>query len=357
MSWICSGCVEESLEFNAERFTVKYRRPDGTGGNGRGTMMAQEEIDAAAAGLPAGRSEAIADRRHQSHIGLAAGAGAFLIWGASPVYWKMLTGVPALEIITHRIVWSFIFLIPLLLMKGRWREFAAVLTDLRTMGVLLGTSIFVAANWLVYIWSVNNGHILQASLGYYINPLVNVLLGMVFLKERLRPPQALAVVLALAGVVYLGVSYSGFPWISIFLGVTFGFYGLIRKVAAVGALIGLAVETLLLSVPALFYLGYLWTTGDGAFLRRGIAMDLTLMGSALVTALPLLMFTAGTRRLNLSTVGFLQYIAPTGMFLLGVFVYDEPFSMVQIVTFCLIWMALAVYSADAAVHYRQWERH
>ena len=295
------------------------------------------------------------ERRHQTHIGIAGSAGAFLIWGLSPVYWKMLAGVPALEIIMHRIVWSFVFLVPLVLFRGRRGEFMSVLTNRKSMGVLLGTSVFVAANWLIYIWAVNNGHVLQASLGYYINPLVNVVLGMVFLKERLRRPQALAVLLASAGVVYLGVSYGGFPWISISLALSFGFYGLVRKVAAVGALIGLAMETLLLSVPAIVYLVHLELTGRGAFLHHGGRMDFTLMGSAMVTAVPLLLFTTGTRRLNLSTVGFLQYIAPTGMFLLGVFAYGEPFSTAQIVTFCLIWLALAVYSTDAAVHYRKWD--
>lgn len=295
------------------------------------------------------------ERRRQTRIGIAGSAGAFLIWGLSPVYWKMLAGVPALEIIMHRIVWSFVFLLPIILFRGHWGELTSVLKNPKTMGVLSGTSVFVAANWLIYIWAVNNGHVLQASLGYYINPLVNVLLGMVFLKERLRSPQALAVLLALAGVVYLGVSYGGFPWISISLALSFGLYGLIRKVAAVGALIGLAMETLLLSMPALCYLMYVGVSGGGAFLRQGLEMDLTLMGSALVTAVPLLLFTTGTRRLNLSTVGFLQYIAPTGMFLLGVFAYGEPFSAAQIVTFCLIWLALAVYSVDAAVYYRNQE--
>ena len=293
------------------------------------------------------------NHRRRTRIGIAGSAGAFLIWGLSPVYWKMLAGVPALEIIMHRIVWSLLFLLPLILFFGRRGEFMSVLTNRKTMGVLLGTSIFVAVNWLIYIWAVNNGHVLQASLGYYINPLVNVLLGMVFLKERLRPPQALAVLMATAGVVYLGVSYGGFPWISISLALSFGCYGLVRKVAAVGALIGLAVETLLLSVPALIYLVHVGLSGRGVFLHHGFGMDLTLMGTALVTAVPLLLFTTGTRRLNLSTVGFLQYIAPTGMFLLGVFAYGEPFSAAQIITFALIWLALAVYSADAVAHYRR----
>jgi len=300
------------------------------------------------------QDDASVERRRRIRVGAAGSVGAFVIWGLSPVYWKMLGDVPALEIIMHRIVWSFVFLMPLILFSDRRREFASLLANRKSMGVLLGTSVFVAVNWLMYIWAVNNGHLLQASLGYYINPLINVLLGMIFLKERLRRPQALAVLLALTGVIYLGVTYGDFPWISICLALSFGFYGLIRKTAAVGALVGLTMETLLLSVPALFYLLHLGLSGQGAFLHHGIRMDITLMGSALVTALPLLLFTTGTRRLNLSTVGFLQYIAPTGMFILGVFVYGEPFYTAQIVTFVLIWTALAFYSIDAVKQYRKW---
>jgi chloramphenicol-sensitive protein RarD len=295
-----------------------------------------------------------ADRKRRQHVGVAGSVGAFLIWGLSPVYWKMLVGVPALEIIMHRIVWSFVFMVPLVFLTGRRTELASVLTNRKTMAVLLATSVFVAANWLIYIWAVNNGYVLQASLGYYINPLVNVILGMVFLKERLRPPQAVAVLLASAGVLYLGVAYGQFPWISIALAISFGCYGLVRKVAAAGALVGLTVETLLLSLPALIYLAHAGMAGRGAFLRGAPEMNLALMGSALVTAVPLLLFTTGTRRLNLSTVGFLQYIAPTGMFLLGVFAYGEPFSTAQIVTFCLIWCALAIYSGDAVFQYRRY---
>jgi chloramphenicol-sensitive protein RarD len=303
-----------------------------------------------AAGMDPSQEKA---QRRQSAIGVAGGAGAFLIWGLSPVYWKLLSGVPALEIIMHRIVWSFVFLIPLVLLSGQRNAFLSVLADPKRMGVLLATSTLVAANWLIYIWAVNSGHVLQASLGYYINPLINVLLGTLFLKERLRRLQTIAVLLATAGVVYLGATYGTFPWISICLALSFGCYGLVRKVARVGAMVGLAVETLLLSLPAIIYLLHVGMAGRGAFLHHGIGMDATLMGASLVTAVPLLLFTIGTRRLNLSTVGFLQYIAPTGMFLLGVLVYGEPFSSVQIVTFCLIWCALAIYTADAVSIYQR----
>ncbi|MBW2515288.1 MAG: EamA family transporter RarD, partial [Deltaproteobacteria bacterium] len=189
--------------------------------------------------------------------GVVYAVSAFLIWGISPIYWKALRSVPALEIILHRIVWSFFLLVPLIMIMRRWREFVLVFRNLRTLLILLFTAIIVGGNWLLYIWAVNTDRLLQASLGYYINPLVNVMLGMVFLKERLRPPQILAVVMATAGVLYLTLYYGEFPWIALTLAFSFGLYGLIRKIAPVGALVGLTVETLLLSIPALIYLFYL----------------------------------------------------------------------------------------------------
>ena len=290
--------------------------------------------------------------RHESVLGVLYAASAFLIWGLSPFYWKALGAVPALEIILHRIVWSFVFLVPLVILYGRWKEFIDVIKNRRTLFILMLTAIFVSCNWFLYIWAVNNDRLLQASLGYYINPLVNVVLGMVFLRERLRPPQILAVLLATAGVLYLTIHYGVFPWIAITLALTFGFYGLIRKVAPVSSLVGLTVETMLLSFPALIYLVYLDTDGIGSIFRVSFEMDLLLMGSSLVTAVPLLLFTMGARRILLSTVGLLQYIAPSGMFLLAIFVFDEPFSMAQVWTFVFIWTALAIYSIDSIRFYR-----
>jgi len=291
--------------------------------------------------------------RHESVSGVLYAASAFLIWGLSPFYWKALGAVPALEIILHRIVWSFVFLVPLVILYGRWKEFIDVIKNRRTLFILMLTAIFVSCNWFLYILAVNNDRLLQASLGYYINPLVNVVLGMVFLRERLRPPQILAVLLATAGVLYLTIHYGVFPWIAITLALTFGFYGLIRKVAPVGSLVGLTVETMLLSFPALIYLVYLGTNGMGSIFRVSFEMDLLLMGSSLVTAVPLLFFTLGARRILLSTIGLLQYIAPSGMFLLAVFVFDEPFSMAQVWTFVFIWIALIIYSTDSICYYRR----
>jgi chloramphenicol-sensitive protein RarD len=280
-------------------------------------------------------------------------SSAFLIWGISPIYWKAMRVVPALEIILHRIVWSFILLLPLIIILRRWQEFVDALKNYRTLLILLFTAMIVGGNWLLYIWAVNNDYLLQASLGYYINPLVNVVLGMVFLKERLRLLQIVAVMLATAGVIYLTVYFGAFPWIALTLAVTFGFYGLIRKVAPVGSLVGLTVETLLLSIPALVYIVYLDIQGQGSIFRVSLKLDLLLVGCAPVTAIPLLLFTLGARRLYLSTMGLLQYIAPSCMFILAVFLFREPFAMAQVVTFILIWTALAIYSMDSMRYYRR----
>jgi chloramphenicol-sensitive protein RarD len=281
--------------------------------------------------------------------GVLCGVSAYLIWGLSPVYWKLLQSVPAFEIINHRIIWSFLFLVPLLMIKRRWGEVLTALVNPRTLSVLLFSSLLMVFNWLLYIWAINHDRVLQASLGYYINPLVNVLLGMLFLKERMRRAQLVAFVLAAAGVCYLAFYYGGVPWISLTLAFSFGFYGLIRKIIPVGSLAGLSIETLLLSVPATLWLFHLDRSGGATFLHSGSILDMILIGAALVTALPLLLFTQGARQLNLSTMGFLQYIAPTCMFLLGVFVFKEPFAKEQVVSFMLIWTALAVYSLDSVL--------
>ena len=291
--------------------------------------------------------------RSEPVLGLIYAASAFLIWGLSPLYWKALGAVPALEIIAHRVVWSFLFLMGLILLQRRWSEFAEILKSGRMLLTLMLTAILVSANWLLYIWAVNNNHMLQASLGYYINPLVNVVLGMLFLRERLRRPQILAVMLAAGGVLYLTTAYGEFPWIALTLALSFGLYGLIRKVAPVGALVGLAVETMLLSPPALIYLIHLDSQEADTILRVSLKLDLLLIGCAPMTAAPLLFFTLGAKRLYLSTLGLMQYIGPSGMFLLAIFYYNEPFSTTQIWTFAMIWAALGIYSTDSVIYYRR----
>lgn len=277
--------------------------------------------------------------------GLCAG-GAFLIWGLSPLYWRMLTAVPPFEIILHRIVWSLALLLPLVLISGQARDLAGVLWRPRLLLLLCLTALLVAANWLIYIWAVNNGFVLQASLGYYINPLVNVMLGMVFLGERLTRRQGWAVGLAAVAVAIQAIDLGTVPWISLALAFSFGIYGLIRKMAAVEALVGLTVETLVLSIPAVGILVHLELAGRGTFGNHGLVMDLILVGAALVTAIPLLLFNIGARRIHLATVGLLQYISPSGMFLLAVLRFHEPVAPLHWATFGLIWTALGLYSAE-----------
>ena len=285
-------------------------------------------------------------------LGVVCASTAFLIWGISPIYWKALSAVPAFEIILHRMVWSFFLLLPMIIVMRRWQEFIDALKNGRILLTLLFTALIVGGNWLLYIWAVNSGYLLQASLGYFINPLINVMLGMVFLKERLRVLQILAVVLATIGVIYLTVYYGEFPWIALMLAVSFGLYGLIRKIASVSSMVGLAVETLWLSIPALVYLFYLDSHGQSSIFRVSLKLDLLLMGCAPLTAIPLLLFTLGARRMYLSTAGVLQYIAPSCMFILAVFIFHEPFPAAQLVAFILIWAALAIYSTDSMRYYR-----
>lgn len=285
-------------------------------------------------------------------VGLACAVPAYLIWGLSPIYFKTLKSVPAFEILMHRMIWSFVFLVPVILVQGRWGEFARALTQKRILLPLAASTLLVGFNWFLFIWAINSDRVLQTSLGYYINPLVNVLLGAVFLRERLRPLQLAAVLLAAAGVLNLLLLYGRLPWVSLGLAFSFGFYALIRKTAPVGSLVGLTVETMLLTIPAVGYLLYLDSVGRGTFLHIGLRTDLLLMAAALVTALPLVLFTRGARRLRLATMGFLQYIAPTGTFLLAVFLWGEPLSSSQLLTFALIWTALAIYSADSVRTYR-----
>jgi chloramphenicol-sensitive protein RarD len=294
--------------------------------------------------------------RSESVYGLVYAGSAFLIWGLSAVYWKALGAVPALEITMHRVIWSFFFLLILIVLQRRTRELMEVLRNGRMLLTLFATAIFVSGNWLLYIWAVNSNYLLQASLGYYINPLVNVVLGLIFLQERLRKPQLLAVLLAASGVLYLTISYGEFPWISLTLALSFGFYGLIRKVVPVGALVGLTVETMLLLPPAVIYLVHLNSQDIDAIFRVSLKLDLLLIGCAPLTAVPLLLFTLGAKRLYLSTVGLMQYIGPSGMFLLAVFFYNEPLSTAQVRTFALIWAALAIYSTDSVIYYRRKRR-
>ena len=278
--------------------------------------------------------------------GVLAAVVAYTLWGILPVYWKALQAVPALEILAHRTVWSLVFVLLLLALRRQWNWVRQARKRPRMLLVFGLTTCLLGANWFTYIWAVNSGHVVDSSLGYFINPLLSVLLGVLFLKERLRPWQGVAIGFALAGVVFLTVAYGAFPWIALTLAGTFGFYGLLRKTAPLGSLEGLTLETALLSIPTVAYLLTLESAGSGAFGHAGLPTSLLLVGAGVVTAFPLLMFAYAARSVSLATVGILQYIAPTLQFLLGVLVYDEPFSPARLIGFAAIWVALAMYSTE-----------
>jgi chloramphenicol-sensitive protein RarD len=275
--------------------------------------------------------------------------GAYALWGLLPVYWKAVQMVPALEILAHRVVWSFVIVTLLSFWGRRARGLAGAIKNPGALVTFLATAVILGVNWLTYIWAVNAGYLVDASLGYYINPLFNVLLGVVFLGERLRTWQWISIGIAAVGVAYLTLSYGSFPWIALTLALTFGLYGLLRKSAPLGALEGLTLEMAVLLLPALTYLIYLESVGNASLGHSPIATSMLLLLTGVVTALPLLAFGYAARRVTLSSLGMMQYIAPTLQFLLGVLVYDEPFSLARLVGFSLIWLALLTYSLDGFV--------
>jgi chloramphenicol-sensitive protein RarD len=280
-------------------------------------------------------------------LGVFASLGAFILWGVLVIYWKALQHVSAFEILAHRIVWSLVFTAVLLTLCRGWGDVMRLLKSRRDAALLCVSALLVSTNWLTYIWAVTNGRIVEASLGYYITPLVNVALGIIFLGERLRTIQVVAFLLAGAGVANLLIQQHAVPWIAVVLSVTFGFYGLIRKVATLESLAGLVFETAVLTLPAAGFLIYLAANGSGAIGRVDAKTDLLLVGAGLVTATPLLLFAYGARRISMASIGILQYIGPTCGLLLAVFVYGESFDMARRITFACIWVALAVYSAHA----------
>jgi chloramphenicol-sensitive protein RarD len=276
-------------------------------------------------------------------------AGAYFIWGLFPIYWKWLQTVPALQLIGHRIGWSFILLFVLLLATRQWRAFRAVAFEWRTMRIYALAAALVSINWLVYVWAVNTGYVIESSLGYFINPLVSVLLGVIFLRERLRPWLWLPLGLATLGVVIVAFAYGFFPWISVVLALSFGLYGLVKKKAPLGAFHGLTLETGIAFTPALLYLVYVDIIGQGAFLHVDPVSNLLMIGAGVVTTVPLLLFSSATQRIPLSMIGILQYITPTLQFLLGLFVYKELFNTGQLIGFAFVWMALIIFSVEGFV--------
>jgi chloramphenicol-sensitive protein RarD len=278
--------------------------------------------------------------------------GAYATWGLFPIYWKWLHQVPALQLLSHRIGWSFLLLLAVILATRQWRAFRAAALTRRVLRIYLVAALLIGVNWLTYVWAVNAGFIVETSLGYFINPLLSVLMGVLFLRERLRAWQWLPIGLATAGVLYLTFAYGALPWIALTLAVSFGFYGLIKKVAPLSSLYGLTLETGILFLPALAYLLVANAAGQGAFLHVGARSDLLLVGVGLVTTIPLLMFASAARRIPLSLVGILQYITPTMQFLLGVLVYKEPFTHTRLIGFGVVWIALIIFGVEGFLAHR-----
>ncbi|MCU0951107.1 MAG: EamA family transporter RarD [Burkholderiaceae bacterium] len=282
--------------------------------------------------------------------------GAYLMWGAFPIYFKAVQQVPALEVLAHRMLWSLLFVAALLALLGRWQWLRPLAREPRRLAAFAVSALLVSINWLIYIWAVNAGHIVDASLGYFINPLVNVLIGALFLHERLRPPQWAAVMLAALGVAWLTWQAGQPPWIGLALALTFATYGLMRKRATLGAIEGLAVETALMAPVALLYLAWLGAQGTSAFVPAVRGGDLLLAALLLlagpVTAVPLLLFAAGARRIPFATLGLLQYVGPTLQLMIGVLLYREPFEPAKAAGYALIWLALALYTLESV--WRTW---
>jgi len=278
--------------------------------------------------------------------GIIAGILAYTLWGLLPGYWKAIQVVPPLEILCHRTIWSLIFVLLVLAVRKQWAWVGQARASPRTLLMSLGSACLLSLNWFIYIWAVNSGHVVDSSLGYFIAPLVNVLLGVLFLRERLRAWQTVAIGFAAVGVLSLTVGYGAFPWIALSLALSFGFYGLLRKVSPLGSLEGLSLETAALSLLAVVYLVYKEGTGGASFGHAGAATTLLLAGTGVVTALPLLLFAYAARQVTLATVGIMQYISPTFQFFLGVLAYGEPFTPTRLFGFAPIWLALVIYSVD-----------
>lgn len=280
----------------------------------------------------------------ESALGVIYALLAYGAWGLMPLYWKAIAWLPADQIVAHRVIWSLLVLAVLLAWFGRFDALRRVFADFRLLRWLLVSAVLISINWLVFVWAVAHERLLQASLGYFINPLFNILLGFVFLQERLNRWQGLAVALATLGVLWQTLAVGVVPWVSLALAGSFGLYGLVRKMAPVDGLLGLAAETLLLVPPALLYL--LWVDGDGAmWFSHGTAGALLITQAGLITALPLLWFANAARRLRYTTLGFIQYLAPTGHLLLGLW-FGEVFTAEHAISFGLIWLALALYTGE-----------
>jgi chloramphenicol-sensitive protein RarD len=285
--------------------------------------------------------------------GVVAGLGAYLLWGLFPIYWKWLQTVPALQILAHRMVWSLIFVAGVMALQRDRDWLRQVLRQRKTLLVYTLAALLLSGNWFIYIWAVNAGYIVETSLGYFINPLVSVLMGVILLKEKLRRAQAAAVILAGVGVLYLTFNHGRLPWIALALAFSFATYGLLKKTAPLSATRSFTLETMVMFLPAAIYLVSQEMLGTGAFGHQSWLVTLLLVVAGPVTSIPLILFGVAARRIPLSSIGFLQYLAPTLQFLIGVFIYHENFPPSRIFGFSLIWVALIIYSLDSVFKSRK----
>jgi chloramphenicol-sensitive protein RarD len=284
--------------------------------------------------------------------GILSAALAFLCWGLFPIYFHAIGDVPPMQILAHRVLWSLAFLLLVLAFRRQWK-WLAIVRQPRVFWSFAASAFLLSANWLVYIWAVNNGHVIEASLGYFINPLVNIMFGYLLLKERMRPAQWGAIAIAALGVAWLTWQSGSVPWIALVLAATFGAYGLLRKTAALGALEGLSFETMVLFPFAAAYVGWLSVTGENAFVNAPLdATRILLVMAGPITAVPLLLFATGARKIPLSILGLLQYLSPTIQFLLGVWLFHEAFSSDRLVGFLMIWAALALFAGEGLLRSR-----
>lgn len=291
----------------------------------------------------------------KNNLGLIYAVAAYTWWGFIPIFWKQLDHVGSAEIVMHRMVWCCFLVIGLIVLMKQWRQFLVLFSQPKILLRLFMASSLVSINWGVFIWAVNNGHLVETSMGYFINPLISVLLGVVFFSERLRKGQLFALSIAMLGVLYLIIAYGTIPWISLTLAITFALYGVAKKSISVPATHGMAVETLFFVIPALVYLTYMQSNGTGQFTDSGFNAGMLILGG-LFTLIPLLLFAAAAKRVTMTVLGMTQYIGPSLQLLIGVFLYGEAFGVDRMISFGLIWLALAVYSVDQIRHQRMTRR-
>ncbi len=285
----------------------------------------------------------IATKNNAENKGVWYAVGAYLIWGFFPLYWELLNQVPVLQVLGHRIFWSFLFLFGLILVTRQGEAFKNIALNWRFVGIYSLAAILIAIHWLTFVWAVGAGFVVEISLGYFINPLLSVLLGVVIMRERLRALQWIPIGIAALGVIYLTFEYGALPWVSLTLATSFGIYGLVKKIAPLRSIPGLAIESGILFLPAFGFLLFSELQGQGAFLHMNLASNLLLAGAGLVTTIPLLLFSSAAQSVPLTTIGVLQYIEPTMQFLLGVLIFREPFSLARLAGFVIVWAAIIIY--------------